>query len=263
MSEFHSDWLIPKWPAPVGVHAVCTTRLGGVSKSPYDSLNVADHLGDDPTHVAANRAIFQQAIGAKPVFLKQVHGTRVLTVNATTPNACEADACMTEESGMACTVMVADCLPVLMCCSKGDWVAAIHAGWMGPAGQGGVGILEETYKAFCALKRMDQAQLATEIIAWLGPCIGPQAFEVEDNVRLAFITHHEEASEMFRLQQNGKWLCNLPGLARQRLAKLGITQVHGNDGSDQWCTVTQPSRFFSFRSKPVSGRIAVGIWIDR
>lgn len=223
MSEFHPDWLIPQWPAPASVHAVCTTRAGGVSQSPFDSLNVADHLGDNPTHVAANRAMFQQAIGAKPVFLKQVHGTRVLMVDATTPNACEADACMTDEPGVACTVMVADCLPVLLCSKKGDWVAAIHAGWMGLAGQNGVGILEETYKAFCTLRRMNTVQEATEIIAWLGPCIGPQAFDVDDDVRSALVRDHEEASDMFRPQPHGKWLGNLPGLARQRLSQLGIT----------------------------------------
>jgi YfiH family protein len=239
---------------------VCTTRAGGVSAAPYDSLNLGDHVGDFFAQVATNRAIFQQAIGAQPVFLNQVHGTDVLQMDATTTHAHVADACMTDQPGVACTIMVADCLPVLFTTTQGCCVAAAHAGWRGLAGQQGIGILEETYKHFSALAHVNKAYVATEIIAWLGPCIGPQAFEVGDEVRAVFVTHDARAARMFQPLSPGKWLANLAGLARQRLAALGITRIFGNDGSDPWCTVTQPSRFFSHRRDRVSGRFAVSIW---
>lgn len=258
----HIDWLIPDWPAPAGVHALCTTRVGGVSNAPYDSLNLGDHVGDDPAHVVANRAVLQQAMGAKPVFLNQVHGTQVLRLDASTPNARVGDACLTDQAGITCTIMVADCLPVLFCTTDGAWVGAAHAGWRGLAGIGGIGVLEETCKAFSALALKNQGQEDTKIIAWLGPCIGPQAFEVGDEVRVAFVEQQAQAEQMFVPLGGGKWLANLAGLARQRLARLGITQVFGNDGSADWCTVTQSSRFFSHRRDRVSGRLAVCIWCD-
>jgi YfiH family protein len=255
-----TEWLTPDWPVPTGVRAVCTTRAGGVSNAPYDRLNLGDHVGDNPVFVAANRAIFQQAMGARPVFLNQVHGTQVLALDATTPHASVADACLTRQTGLACTIMVADCLPVLFTTADGRWVGAAHAGWRGLAGQGGVGILEQTYTCFRAQAQEKRAQAAIEIIAWLGPCIGPEKFEVGDEVRAAFVTGDAQAAQMFAPLAGGKWLANLAGLARQRLARLGITQVFGNDGSLDWCTVTQPSRFFSHRRDRVSGRLAVSIW---
>ncbi|MBK1683134.1 peptidoglycan editing factor PgeF [Rhodoferax fermentans] len=261
-STARTDWLTPDWPAPAGVHAVCTTRVGGVSNAPYDSLNLGDHVGDDPAQVAANRAILQQAIGAQPVFLTQVHGTEVLRLDATTPNASVGDACITDVPGIACTIMVADCLPVLFTTRKGAWVGAAHAGWRGLAGNGGVGVLEQTYQSFCALALMEKGQVDTEVIAWLGPCIGPTAFEVGDEVRTAFVEQDTQAEQMFVPLGGGKWLANLAGLARQRLAGMGITQVYGNDGSADWCTVTQSSWFFSHRRDRVSGRLAVSIWRD-
>lgn len=257
-----ADWLVPDWPVPAGVHAVCTTRASGVSGAPYDSLNLGDHVGDDPAHVAANRAIFQQAIGARAVFLNQVHGTQVLQLDAVTPHASVADACLTDQPGLACTIMVADCLPVLFASVDGGWVAAAHAGWRGLAGSNGVGILEETCKHFDALALVNKGKVDTQIIAWLGPCIGPHAFEVGDEVRMAFVTHDPQAAAMFEPLVGGKWLANLAGLARQRLAALGVTQVFGNDGSADWCTFAQSSRFFSHRRDRVSGRLAVSIWRD-
>jgi len=255
-------WLVPDWPAPAGVHAVCTTRAGGVSSAPYDSLNLGDHVGDDPAHVAANRAIFAQAIGAQPVFLNQVHGTRVLQLDATTPHASAVDACVTQVPGIACTIMVADCLPVLFTTLQGDCVAAAHAGWRGLAGQGGLGVLEQTFKHFCALAHIQQAQEATDIIAWLGPCIGPDAFEVGDEVRAAFVVHMPQAATWFKPAPGGKWLADLAGLVRQRLAALGLRQIYGNDSSPAWCTVGNASRFFSHRRDRVSGRFAACIWRD-
>ncbi|APW48263.1 laccase [Rhodoferax antarcticus] len=265
------DWLTPDWPAPANVRAVCSTRAGGVSVAPYDSLNLGDHVGDDPQHVAANRVIFQQVLGARPVFLNQVHGTALMQLDADTVEAnlttelaqglpAVADAAITTATGVACTIMVADCLPVLFSTLDGRCVAAAHAGWRGLAGQGSSGILEETYKTFSALALIDKAQADIEIIAWLGPCIGPQAFEVGDEVRTAFVAHDAQAAPLFASQGGGKWLANLPALAHQRLAKLGIHRVFGNDGSAQWCTVSQPSRFFSHRRDGVSGRLAVSIW---
>jgi YfiH family protein len=254
------DWLRPDWPAPAGIRAVCTTRAGGVSAAPYDGLNLGDHVGDDPARVASNRAIFEEAIGAQAVFLNQVHGTGVLQIDAATEHASVADACLTDQAGVACTIMVADCLPVLLVGADGNWVAAAHAGWRGLAGQQGVGIIEATCQRFSALALMDTAQVATEIIAWLGPCIGPQAFEVGEEVRAAFVAHDAQAQCMFQADKPGKWRADLAGLARQRLAALGIQQVFGNDGSPGWCTASQASRFFSHRRDQVTGRFAVAIW---
>ena len=264
-------WLTPDWPAPASVRAVCTTRSGGVSLAPYDSLNLGDHVGDDTGHVVANRAIFQKTMGARPVFLNQVHGVAVLkleadavasnlTLAAFHASPAVADAALTNATGVACTIMVADCLSVLFTTLDGRCVAAAHAGWRGLVGQGGIGILEETYKAFHALALVDKGLQDMEVIAWLGPCIGPQAFEVGDEVRAAFVAQDAQTASLFAPRGGGKWLANLPALARQRLARLGISQVFGNDGSPQWCTVSQPSRFFSHRRDRVSGRFAVSIW---
>lgn len=268
--QLSMDWLVPDWPAPAGVRAICTTRAGGMSVAPYHSFNLGDHVGDDPDHVAANRAIFQQALGARPVFLNQMHGTAVLQLDVervgsslTVPphhaSPPVADAALTSATGVACTIMVADCLPVLFTTMDGRCVAAAHAGWRGLAGLGGIGILEETYKDFRALALMGKGLKDINIIAWLGPCIGPQAFEVGNDVRIAFVENDAQAASFFVSLGGGKWLANLPALARHRLARLGVRQVFGNDGRPAWCTVSQPSRFFSHRRDGVSGRLAVSI----
>lgn len=255
-------WLVPNWPAPPCVRAVCSTRAGGISRAPFSSLNLGDHVGDDPLHVAGNRAIFQQAIGAKPVFLNQVHGTRVLQLDAATAHASAADACLTHLPGLACTIMVADCLPVLFTTTQGGWVAAAHAGWRGLAGQGGMGVLETTCQQLFPLAKVKPAQAATQIMAWLGPCIGPDAFEVGDEVRAAFLAHDAHADQHFKPLSGGKWLADLAALARQRLAAQGISQVFGNDSSAVWCTVANSSQFFSHRRDRVSGRFCVSIWLE-
>lgn len=257
---WHPDWLIPQWSAPAGVHALCTTRAGGVSVAPYASLNLGDHVGDRAADVAANRSLFAQALGAKPVFLNQVHGTQVLLLDAQTPHACEADASLTLQAGVACTIMVADCLPVLFATRCGTLVGAAHAGWRSLVGLAGSGILEQLHKHFMALAPVQQAQEAPEIVAWLGPCIGSMAFEVGDEVRTAFLAGNPRSVSCFTAQSQGKWLADLAGLARQRLLALGITQIDGNDGSAAWCTVSQPSRFFSHRRDGISGRMAVSVW---
>ena len=244
--------LTPDWPAPAGVRAVCTTRAGGVSAAPYDSMNLGDHVGDDAAHVAANRAIFQHAIGARPVFLNQVHGTQVIQLEGNSLDGTVADACYTDQKELACTVMVADCLPVLFTTAQGDQVAAAHAGWRGLAGQGGVGILD------ASVNRLQ----SKNIMAWLGPCIGPQAFEVGDEVRAAFKASDPLAGDCFKPFTSGKWLADLAGLARLRLRALGISQIYGNDSSAAWCTVGNASRFFSYRRDRFTGRFAASIWLE-
>ncbi|WP_114970489.1 peptidoglycan editing factor PgeF [Rhodoferax ferrireducens] len=262
MRTVNPDWLVPQWPAPGHVHAVCTTRAGGTSSAPYNSLNLGDHVGDRSQDVAANRAILQQVIEAQPVFLSQVHGTHVEWLSDQTAHGTQADGCITDQPGLACTIMVADCLPVLFTNAPGSLVAAAHAGWRSLAGEQGDGILERIFERFSALAPVDSAQEAIKIIAWLGPCIGPDKFEVGDEVRDAFAAHDPAALAMFRPQGAGKWLANLAGLARLRLAALGVTQIYGNDGSSPWCTVSNSSRFFSYRRDGVSGRMAACIWRD-
>lgn len=257
---FPSDWLLPDWPVPAGIRAVFTTRAGGVSVPPFDSFNLGDHVRDDPAAVAANRERLRLATGAHPVFLQQVHGFEVATLNETTPDGTRADACLTERASVACTVMVADCLPVLWCLSDGSAVAASHAGWRGLAGESGRGVLEATLQAL-----RSGSSTSVEPMVWLGPCIGPRAFEVGEEVRDAFVTGDPAAAGCFEpLPAAGKFLANLPALARLRLQAMDIKQIHGNDGSDAWCTVTQSSRFFSHRRDTArlgsTGRMAACVW---
>lgn len=266
----HADWLIPDWPAPAGVRAVFTSRAGGVSAPPFDSMNLGDHVGDLPGRVAENRALLQRATGARTVFLNQVHGARVLQLDADTPDGQLADACITVQRQVACTVMVADCLPVLLSTLDGAVVAAAHAGWRGLAGDGtGPGVLESVYAYFRALAQAGRAQSAIEVIAWLGPCIGPTAFEVGPEVKAAFDAVLPGAGRLFaETGHNGKYLADLPGLARLRLQALGVSRIYGNDGSAPWCTVGNPSRFFSHRRDAgvpgnglgTTGRMAACVW---
>ena len=283
-----TDWLVPDWPAPPGVHALCTTRAGGVSLPPYDSLNLGTHVGDDRAAVLANRQALQLALqartpGARPVFLNQVHGDGVVLLDGRTADGTEADACVATAPGAVCTIMVADCLPVLLAHRSGAVVAAAHAGWRGLAGAvragEGQGVLESVFEHFCAqaltpyaqaaIKKgasTAQAALAEDTLAWLGPCIGPQAFEVGAEVRAAFCQADVAAQSCFvaRAGAPGKYLCDLAGLARLRLRALGISQIHGNDSTAPWCTVVNASRFFSHRRDSValggSGRFAACIW---
>ena len=261
-ADLPPDWLVPQWPAPARVRAVCTTRGGGRSVAPYASLNLGDHVGDDILAVGANRALLHAAIEARPVFLHQVHGHAVVLLDAHTAQGTQADACCTEQTGVACTIMVADCLPVLFTDTQGRFVAAAHAGWRGLAGLDGVGVLESVCARWMPSGHEGYGPNAIKTIAWLGPCIGPQAFEVGGEVKAAFEASDPQAERCFRPSvQPGKWLADLPALARQRLHALGITQIYGNDGSPAWCTVSNPSRFFSHRRDGVSGRMAACIWL--
>ena len=286
MNPAAPDWLVPDWPAPPGVHALCTTRAGGISQAPYDSLNLGSHVGDDPAAVRANRLVLQAALHdvtphARAVFLNQTHGNGVVVLGGNLPvDGTEADACVTTVPGAVCTIIVADCLPVLLAHRSGQVVAAAHAGWRGLAGaQGGQGVLEAVFKRFClqvqslssliAIKSEANdgpAWMAQDTLAWLGPCIGPHAFEVGQDVRAAFCDAHAAAQSCFvpLAHAPGKYLCDLAGLARLRLQALGITQVYGNDSTPGWCTVANASRFFSHRRDSAalgsSGRFAACVW---
>ncbi|WP_411385663.1 peptidoglycan editing factor PgeF [Pseudomonas sp. MPB03] len=240
-----SDWLIPDWPAPARVKACVTTREGGASLAPFDSLNLGDHVGDDPTAVAENRRRLTDPFAITPAWLQQVHG--IVVVEADPTQVATADASWTATPGIACTAMTADCLPVLFCNRAGTRVAAAHAGWRGLAN----GVLEATLDSL--------AVPADEILAWLGPAIGPQAFEVGPEVREAFIAQLPQAAQAFVASPNaGKCLADIYALARLRLAARGITAVYGGG----FCTVTDP-RFFSYRRNPRTGRFASLIWIER
>jgi YfiH family protein len=252
--------LVPDWPAPPGVRAACSMRTGGVSVGPFESLNLGDHVGDDPVAVRANRERFGAALGARPVYLKQVHGGQVAPLSLATPDGVEADAVFTTETGVAPTIMVADCLPLLFASDDGRTVAAAHAGWRGLSGANGVGVLENLWRQLQPRVADDRIAAASRVLAWLGPCIGPEAFEVGPEVKAAFESGDREAAAFFQPYRAGKWLADLQGLARLRLRALGITRIYGNDGSAAWCTVTHPSRFFSHRRDRVSGRFAASIW---
>lgn len=277
----HADWLQPQWPAPAGVRALCTTRAGGVSSGPYASMNLGSHVGDAPAAVQANRQRLQAVVqgatpGARAVFLNQVHGTLVADIDLATPDGTEADACVATQPGAVCTIMVADCLPVLLAHGSGAMVGAAHAGWRGLAGTDGMGVLEAVFEQFKALAPADKARvaiknestetIAAHTVAWLGPCIGPTAFEVGAEVREAFCLHHPAAHGCFVPQGQGKFLADLAGLARLRLRALGVTQIYGNDSTAPWCTVGNASRFFSYRRDQRalggSGRMAACIWRD-
>jgi YfiH family protein len=247
------------------VHALCTSRAGGVSAAPFDSLNLGDHVGDDATAVATNRARLTSALNARPVFLRQVHGTSVVALDAHTADGTQGDACLTQQRGIACTIMVADCLPVLFTNRAGSQVAAAHAGWRGLAGQGGVGVLESTFHAMVQASSKACEAVAADLLVWLGPCIGPSAFEVGPEVRAAFLASDPVSEACFQPKDGSKYLADLPGLARLRLQALGINGIYGNDGSERWCTVTQTSAFFSHRRDAArlgsSGRMAACVWL--
>ncbi len=271
--------LQPDWPAPAHVRSAFTTRIGGVSQAPFDSLNLGDHVQDKPADVMQNRQRLQSSIGARPVFLQQVHGVDVCSLGAQTPDGTVADACITTQRGVACTIMVADCLPLLFTNRAGSFVAAAHAGWRGLLGQGGAGVIEAIDASFRAVDQWNIAGAATENIAkdvlvWLGPCIGPAQFEVGAEVKAAFEASQAGAAQHFQKVlpsvantpgQPPKYLANLQALARDRLQALGITHIYGNDGSAAWCTVGNPSQFFSHRRDAVrlgsTGRMAACIWL--
>ncbi|MCG9075765.1 peptidoglycan editing factor PgeF [Laribacter hongkongensis] len=234
------------WPAPARVRTLVTTRDGGVSLAPYASLNLGQHVGDDPAAVAENRARLRACLPAEPFWLNQVHGIGVQEACADAPDVPpDADAGFTRQPGVVCAVMTADCLPVLLTDRSGSVVAAAHAGWRGLCN----GIIEAT------IARM--AVPASDILAWLGPAIGPDAFEVGPEVRTAFMAHDPTAASAFAAIPDGKYLADIYLLARQRLNACGVTEVHGGDA----CTVTERERYFSYRRDGRTGRMASLIWL--
>ena len=248
------------WPAGVG--AAFSSRRAGVSRPPFDDWNLGDHVGDEPDAVAANRGLLRERLGVRPVFLRQVHGVEVVEIDPDSPDGIEADACWTAQPGLACTVMVADCLPLLLSAADGGSVAAVHAGWRGLLGVDGHGVLEALCERWPGARSTEQR---AGLRVWLGPCIGPRVFEVGAEVRRAYTETDAQAARAFApVAGADKWLADLAALARLRLARLGISRVVGNDGGPSWCTVTQRSSFFSHRRDAArlgsTGRMAASIW---
>ena len=247
-----NDWIIPDWPAPGNVKALFTTRNGGVSSGRYTSLNLGDHVGDDPPAVMRNRAVLRRILPDEPQWLRQVHGTTPVMIDAhdrTTP--CDGDAAFSRGTGTVCAVLVADCLPILLCDHAGTMVGVIHAGWRGLA----EGVIERTVS-----KIGQTSGTNARIMAWLGPAIGPHHFEVGEEVRQAFIKRDTESVSAFmphHAPNNSKWLADLFLLARQRLVKAGVTEIYG--GGE--CTYSDPARFFSYRRDGNTGRMAGLIWL--
>lgn len=230
-----TDFLLPDWSAPANVRALVTTRAFG---------NLADHVGDEKSAVATRRAALRERLPAEPLWLTQVHGTRCVPAE-TAPAGSEADAAWAGSPRCVCAVLTADCLPILFCDEAGTKVAAAHAGWRGLA----AGVVESTVAAM--------AIAPERLMAWLGPAIGPSAFEVGDDVRAAFVTADAATQAAFVARPNGKWLCDLYALARRRLANSGVTRVFGGGR----CTFTETELFYSYRRERETGRMASLVWL--
>lgn len=247
------DWIVPDWTVSDRVGALITTRNGGVSSGAWGGamagsagMNLGTHCGDDAQAVAQNRSLLRRHLPAEPCWLQQVHGRTVADLDvADLSTLPEADAALTRRHGIVCAVMVADCMPVLLCDRSGTVVAAAHAGWRGLAG----GVLEATVAGM--------AVAPDQILAFLGPAIGPRAFEVGNDVRMAFINDDPAAADTFQPYKPGKWLADLPALARRKLHALGVQSVSGGNR----CTVSEAEHFFSYRRDGVTGRMAAMIWL--
>ncbi|MDR0260731.1 MAG: polyphenol oxidase family protein, partial [Comamonas sp.] len=262
-------------------------RGGGASEGLFGTTNLSFNVGDVPAHVQHNRALLAQAMQAlelqagpfadpagprQPVFVRQVHGTHVQVLGEGGGAEQPADASVSDVPGLGCTVMAADCLPGLFCHQQLPVVGAAHAGWRGLLGQGGVGVLENCFAAYADRVRLQagqaglsDAQIAAQTMAWLGPCISQPAFEVGAEVQAAFVEPDPDCAPLFAAGKPGKFFANLSGLARHRLQRLGLAELFGNDGSQDWCTVANPERFFSHRrdGSPTggTGRFAACIWV--
>ena len=239
-----ADFIIPDWPAPANVKAIQTTRLGGYSFAPYDSLNLGSHVQDDAFAVAKNRQLLSQYLPSEPVWLNQVHGVEVIDA-ANRLCVQDADASFSKNKNVVCVTMTADCLPILLCNQQGTAVSSIHAGWRSLCD----GVIESTIKA------MDFEP--EDLMAWLGPAIGPDTFEVGAEVRKAFIAKDNQAEQAFKASGD-KWLGNLYLIAKQRLNKHGVVEIYG--GGE--CTYSNASQYFSFRRDGVTGRMATMIWFE-
>ncbi|MBS0287313.1 MAG: peptidoglycan editing factor PgeF [Proteobacteria bacterium] len=250
----------PNWPAPTWVRAISTTRLDGVSQGCYNSLNLGYHVKDSPSHVALNRLRLAQQFNFmyEPMWLNQKHTTKVIEIK-TPPQgdplvdgekgylAEQADGAFTQLTGVPCAVLTADCLPVLLCDTQGTLVAALHCGWRGLAG----GIIENTLNTI-------RLKANGEILAWLGPAIGPNCFEVGDDVRDVFLKDSFKSANAFKpTSKPGKWMGDLYQLASLRLRDMGVKDIYGGD----YCTYTDDKHFFSYRRDKETGRMATIIWL--
>jgi hypothetical protein len=244
-----NDFILrPDWPAHARVRAAQTLRFGGVSRGAFASLNVASHVGDDPDAVAENRARLRHTLGlpSEPLWLTQMHGTDVADTDTDSDASRTADAVVMRRAGKVCVIQTADCLPVLVAHQDGTCVAAAHAGWRGLS----AGVLEATVHAL--------GEPTDRLIAWLGPAIGPDTFEVGDEVRAAFLAHDTRAASAFVGNARGRWQADLYLLARQRLLAMGLAEIYGGG----LCTAADSRRFFSHRRDGASGRMATLIWLD-
>ena len=251
MTSLANEFLKPEWDAPLSIQTLVTKRTGGVSLAPFDSFNLGDHVGDLPENVLANRVLLRTYLPADPIWLKQIHGVKVSTPNA---RLLEADAVVTNIPDEVLVIMTADCLPVLFTNQSGTVIGAAHAGWRGLC----AGVLENTVTEMIKLIRQDADK---NLIAWLGPAIGPQAFEVGQDVLNAFqdfgISYPQSAFSPIS-EKPGKYLTDIYSLARSRLESVGVDQIFGG----QYCTVTQADQFFSYRRDGETGRFASLIWIS-
>ena len=241
------SFIQPNWPAPKNIKAFTTTRVGGVSKIPYDSLNISTHVGDNANAVEKNRALLQQilALPNEPVWLTQTHSTEVVQAELAQPSV-NADAAYTYQANIVCAVQTADCLPVLICNHAATFVAAIHAGWKGL----GDGIIEKTIKTLNIS--------SNELLVWLGPAIGPNQFEIGNDVYQLFTARDSNAKSCFKKIGTQKWLADIYALAKQRLQSCSVNAIYGGE----FCTYTDQERFFSFRRDKTTGRMASLIWIE-
>ncbi len=243
-----SDFIVPDWPAPANIHTLQTTRQGGISSASYNSFNLGSHVQDDPMHVAHNRQLLSQFVPSEPVWLNQTHGINVVDA-ANTDCVPDADASFTTRRNTVCVTMTADCLPILLCDKAGAVVASVHAGWRSLCD----GVIEATVQKMPA----DSNQL----MAWLGPAIGPEAFEVGSEVKAQFVAKHALAELAFKPLSSDKWLADIYKLATQRLNNIGISQIYGYGQQEAFCTYTDEQRFFSFRRDNLTGRMATLIWL--
>jgi YfiH family protein len=243
------DWILPDWPAPPRVCAFATTRTGGVSAGPYATMNVGSSGRDDPRAIMENRRRLEAFLPSKPVGLNQVHGAKVATLPTSTPPG-PADAAVTCEPGVVCSILIADCLPVAFSDRSGSVVGVAHAGWRGLA----AGVIDTSVAALA-----DLGARPNDVVAWLGPAIGPTAFEVGVDVYDVFCDADPGARACFVPHRDGKWLADLYGLARRSLARAGVTSVHGGG----YCTHSDAARFFSYRRERDSGRMAAVAWLAR
>ncbi|MBI4192404.1 MAG: peptidoglycan editing factor PgeF [Betaproteobacteria bacterium] len=239
------DWIVPDWPAPPRVKCLITTRNGGISAGAYATFNLGLRTGDAEKAVRANRRQLLASLPQAPKWLRQVHAARVIVADGLT-NIPEADASIARNAGTVCAVMIADCMPVLLCDRAGSVVGIAHAGWRGL----NAGVIENTVH--------DIGIAPDELLAYLGPAIGPDAFEVGADVRDAFLAADPAADEAFKSRREGKWLADLFQLARRRLARCGVRRVFGGE----LCTYRDPARFYSYRRDKATGRMAALIWLD-